>query len=293
VLQPIRVYGSPDRDQASTRQSIVLARIPHVGAQVGAVTKSAPVDHATPPPVVESTPSASSHRSQFYVDPQHELEPATVRGRSEQEEIYSQSESQTRHFRRHDAHGRRQTRGDEVADAPQLGVANGLSRLHGEVTSYSGLILALVLAASGALLYWMIIVPGQAPMADYGSNFETIGSTDIKIPEFTRPPDPIAEEQTTNPEQLTAPVETTADSAPELIHFPEPLPPPSDEPPPVFDDASAQNYPATDYSPTWDFAIESDTQESDLEDSGEGASSSPEVARREMPATPIRVSQPK
>ncbi len=281
MSQPLHVYGSSDGGQSPARRPIVLARIPHVGAQVGAVAKPAPVAHAAPVDDVESPPSAFSPGTRYYVDSQHTLAPPAGSELHEQPAEQSQPEPQSRHHRFHKAHGRRLHETSPADNSPP-GVASGLSRLHGEVTSYSGLIVTLALAASGALLYWMIIAPGQAPIADYSNSYETFGSTEIEIPEFAP--------RTASSAELSAPPETTAEAAAELTHLPEQLPAPSDEPPPVFNDASAQVYPTTDHPYEWELARLKDPDIAKEEDVA-GASPGPETLHPEMPPTPIRVSR--
>lgn len=289
MSQPFHIYGSSEGDQSSTRRPIVLARIPHVGAQVGAVDEFAPAGPAMPVPAVESQPSAFSQGTRYYVDSQHALAPPAELEPQRQPEPQSQPESQSHHQRRHKAHGHRRSPESSPAGIPQPGVASGLSRLHGEVTSYSALIVTLALAASGALLYWMIIVPGQAPMADYSNSYETFGSAEIVIPEFTLSTAQPDEFQFAPSTEIFAPPETTAEAAPELIFMPEQLPAPSDEAGPVFNDASAQVYPTTDYPQEWDLANLSETE---FFDRGLAAFSSiPEVSESGVPPTPIHVSR--
>ena len=286
---------SSDGEPSSARRPIVLARIPHVGAQVGAVAGSAPVAHAAPAAILESQPSTFSQGTRFYVDQQHALAAPTEPEFHEQlqPQAEPQAESQSRQRRFHGAHGRRQSpeasSESRPAGSPQPGVANGLSRLHGEVTSYSGLIVTLVLAASGALLYWMIVVPGRVPVADYKNSYETFGSVEIESPEFPPRTAPPAEHRLALTTEQSAPPETTADAAAELLRLPEQLPLPSDEPPPVFDDASAQDYPTTDHPQEWNLARTNDPYVS--AENSRGSSAKPEMAHREMPPTPIPVSR--
>ena len=157
------------------------------------------------------------------------------------------------------------------------------------MTSYSGLIVTLALAVSGALLYWIIIAPGQVPIADHNNSYETFGSIEITAPKFTPPTAPPAEPQIASSEEFSAPPDTTAEAAPELIHVPEQLPVPTDEAPPMFDDASAQVYPTTGYQQEWNLAGLSET---DLTAEKETSlSSKSEVTELELPPTPIRVSR--
>jgi len=114
--------------------------------------------------------------------------------------------------------------------------------LHEELASYAGLIVTLALVASGALLYWMIVAPSQAPVADYSNSFNTFGSAGIEIPKFA-PPTAVsttlpAERQFASPSKFSALPGTPAESASEPIRLPEQTPATSDEPEPRYNDAS-------------------------------------------------------
>jgi hypothetical protein len=274
VSQPFQVHESSDSQLSSARRPIVLARIPHVGVQPGAVVRSAPVAPAAPTIDPESQPDLLSQGTKFYVDQQHTLAPPTEPEFHELTEPQSGPETEPRQLRFHGAHGRR--RSPELSsetmpsDSPQPTVAGGLSRLHGEVTSNSGLIVTVALAASGLLLYWMLIVPARVPIADYKNSYETFGSVETEAPRFVPQTAPTAE--------------TTADAAGDQLHLPKQLPPPSDELP-RFDDASAQAYPATSHPHPWSVARA--TRENFRAARTSGVGTKPEMAQHEMPATPI------
>jgi hypothetical protein len=172
-------------------------------------------------------------------------------------------------------------------------LATGLSRLHEELASYAGLIVTLALLASGALLYWLIVAPSQAPVADYSNSYETFGSAEIGIPKYTPPTTPPTtlpvDRQFASPSELSALPGTTAESTSELLRLPEQTPVPSDEPEPIFNDASAKAYPATNHPHDWDLAR---LRVTDVAGENAAASSSkPEMPRPAMPPMPTPVNR--
>jgi hypothetical protein len=228
----------------------------------------------------ESQPTTPSQETRFFVDREHELAAPTEPEFHEQPRSQAEPQAEpkaelpSRRHRFHKAHGRSRSAKPSRVDSPQSGVSSGLSSFLGKVTSNPGLSVMLALAASGALLYWLIVVPGRESIADYNSNYETIGSTEIKTPEFSSP--------------AASPV-TSASAAAERHYFPEQVPTPSIEPTAVFDDASAQAYPPTRDSRNWNLARTNNRDASAK--NAFGTAVKPGVTLREMPPTPIRVSR--
>ena len=288
MSQPFHIYGSTDGGRSLARRPIVLARIPHVGTQVSTEAESAPVSHTAPAPTVESQPGPFSQGTRFYVDSKHtSTHPA-------EPQTHQQAETQSRtpgHLRSHRAHGQPRSPESPTAGSPQPSLATGLSRLHAELASYAGLIVTLALLASGALLYWLIVAPSQAPVADYSNSYETFGSAEIDIPKFTPPTTPPTtlpvERQFASPSELSALPGTPAESASELLRLPEQSPAPSDEPKPMFNDASAWAYPTTNHPHDWDLARLHVTDVA--RENAAAFSSKPEIRRPTMPPMPTPV----
>ena len=284
MSQPFHIYGSTDGGRSLARRPIVLARIPHVGTQVSTEAESAPVDHAAPAPAVESQPAPFPQGTRFYVDSQHSSAPHA------EPQTHQQAETQSRtpgHRRSHRAHGQPRSPESLTAGSPQPSLATGLSRLHEELASYAGLIVTLALLASGALLYWMIVAPSRAPVADYSNSYETFGSAEIDIPKFAPPTTLPVDRQFASPSELSALPGTTAESTSELLRLPEQTPVPSDEPEPIFNDASAKAYPATNHPHGWDLAR---LRVTDVAGENVAASSSkPEMPRPAMPPMPTPI----
>ncbi|MCG8449022.1 MAG: hypothetical protein MI725_05520, partial [Pirellulales bacterium] len=156
--------------------------------------------------------------SHFFIDQRHvtntppELAPAAA-------PADNQSNSQQYHLH-HGPHRQHQTpKSTTTKEHPehQAGMAAGLFRLHGELASYSGLIVTLVLAASAALMYLTVVVPSQTPSTDYGNSFETYGSNSLEIPQFrVETSVPVAPQMAStrlpvDPFEITSP-ETSADA---------------------------------------------------------------------------------
>ncbi len=278
MSQPFHIYGSTDGGRSLARRPIVLARIPHVGTQVSTEVESAPA------PVVESQPGPFSQGPRFYVDSQHTSAPHAEPQTHQQAETQSLTPG---HRRSHRAHGHPRSPESSTAGSPQPSLATGLSRLHEELASYAGLIVTLALVASGALLYWMIVAPSQAPVADYSNSYETFGSAEIEIPKFAPPTTPPAERQFASPSELSALPGTPAESASEPIRLPEQTPAPSDEPEPRYNDASVWAYPATNHPHGWDLSRLRVTDV--VGENAAALSSKPEMPRRAMPPMPTPV----
>jgi hypothetical protein len=264
VSQTFQIHDSSEGGQSSRRRPIVLARIPRVGVEVGAVAESTPIAPAAAP---DLQPNLPSQETRLFVDRQHELTAPTEPEFHEQpwSQAEPQPESPSRRHRFHKAHGRRRSAEPSPVDSPRSGKSSKPSSILGEVISNPGLSVILALAASAALLYWLVVVPGRVPIVDYNNNYETFGSAEIKTPEFSSP--------------TTSPV-TSSSAAAERHHFPEQGSTPSIEPMPVFDDASAQAYPATRDSRNWNLA-----RKNNRDYSAERAT------LREMPPTPIPASR--
>ena len=292
MSQPFHIYGSTDGGRSLARRPIVLARIPHVGA----VAESAPVGHTAPAPTVESQSGPFPQGTRFYVDSQHTsvppAEPETLQQAEphQQPEPQLQAETQSRtpgHRRSNRVHGHSRSPESSTAGSPPPSLATGLSRLHEELASYAGLIVALALVASGALLYWMIVAPSQAPVADYSNSFNTFGSAEIEIPKFAPSTTPPADRQFASPSEFSALPGTPAESASEVIRLPEQTPAPSDEPEPMYNDASVWAYPATDHPHGWDLSRLRVTDV--VGENAAALSSKPEMPRRAMPPMPTPV----
>lgn len=255
VEQPFHIYDSKDGGRSLAHQPIVLARIPHIGTKIGAATESAPVGRAAPVPAAESCPGVFSRGTHFFIDSQHTSTAPTHPESRSQVEPQSPTSS---HRRSHMAHSHSRSPESSAVGSPQPIVATGLSHLYEDLASYAGLIVTLVLVASGALLYWMIAAPSEAPIADYSNSFETFGSAEIEIPKFapaTTPSiTPPTEHQFASSSEFPALPETPVESASELTRLPEQTSVPSDETGPEFNDASAWNYPATDHPHGLDLA---------------------------------------
>ncbi len=265
VAQSFQIYDSTGGGRPVSRRPIVLARLPHVGAVVK--------------PAGFTPVAAFSQDTRFYVDAHHASLPAGEAAPARQFEPAPQTTS----HRRHDGPHRRPTTGKtSFPRGSQSPLATGLSEIHKQLTSYSGLIVTLALAASAALLYWMIIVPSQRPASDFGNTYDAYGATKIDIPEFEFHSAPWAEPQVPSPVASTDPLPvgrpeqsrvdepvavvaqqapawsdtlpaavdgsvTNENSAPLAKPAPEliPLPEESNEPEPIYNDASARAYPTT------------------------------------------------
>jgi hypothetical protein len=166
--------------------------------------------------------------------------------------------------------------------------------LPGRIASYSGLIVTLALAASVALLYWMIIMPGQTPREKFGNSYDTYGATKIEIPRFQVPEAPPSEPESAPAAAATEPFETnqaarSADVPPAAVVAQQPPSPsasgpPAERPPTtnsvalpaetspaplllkesdepsteveaVYNDSSAAAYPRTDHPQAWDWTV--------------------------------------
>jgi len=312
VAQPFHIYGSSGGGRSFGRRPIVLARLPHVDI---AERPTAPAAGFAP---VESQPRAFSQGTRFYLDAQHASSPVREAApvRRPEPELPS-----TSHRRRHASH--RQPRSDEASAArgQQNGVGTGRFDLPGKLASYSGLIVTLALAASAALLYWMIIVPSQMPVEDFGNGYDAYGATKIEIPQFefhSAPPtapktaspvatvdpflsarpgqsngEPAAIVAQQSPAWSDAPPaaadsQTTsetpappAEPTPELI----PLPTENNEPEQSFNDASAA-YPTTDHPLAWDLSKLGVVEVA--ADDGAAVFSAPEMAQQPAPTTNLR-----
>jgi hypothetical protein len=202
-------------------------------------------------------------------------------------------------------------------------MASGISEFHGQFTSYSGLIVTLALAASAALLYWMIIVPSQRPVNDFGNAYDTYGATKIELPEFqflsapwvapqsgspvtsfdSHPadsPEPSQEDKPaavvarqapfrseTLPAEADSP-ETGDTSPPSAEPAPEliPLSDENDEPALIYNDSSAAAYPTTGAPLPWNWAALG-VQEAAM-DGEESDPSVPQTAEQPAPAALFR-----
>jgi hypothetical protein len=305
VAQPYQIYDSKGGGRSFGRRPIVLARLPHVGAEARPAECS---------PVAAQS-SAFSRGTRFYVDAQHTRSPVGERANVRKPDRELQP---TSHHRHHGPHHRPSSEQAIVDRGTQFSVATQLSEWHRRLTSYSGLIVTLALAASAALLYWMIIAPSQRPLDDFGNAYDAFGATKVEIPQFEFPSAPPAEHHVESPvpsadpfsadrleqsrEDVPAAVvaqqtparsdtpPTTTDgpatsetSAPLLEPGPElvPLPEENDEPEPDYNDASVRAYPTTEHPLAWDLTK---LGTAEVAAAGEAAAfSAPETARQPAP----------
>lgn len=276
MTQPFQIYDSTGGGRSFGRRPIVLARLPHVGA----AAKPA----AFTPLTAQST--AFSQGTRFYVDAQHGSPPA---GEAAPAQQFDQEPQSTSHRRHHGPHRRPITGEKSALRGSQSPLATGLSEIHGRLTSYSGLIVTLALAASAALLYWMIIVPSQRSIDDFDNAYDAYGATKVELPQFHFSSSPPAKFQVPSPvtssdslpasrseqskddepaavvaqqasawsdnlrSEADSPL-TNETSAPPAKPAPDliPLPEESNEPEPIYDDASARAYPTTAHPLAWD-----------------------------------------
>lgn len=254
MSQPFPNHGSTGSGRSSSRRPIVLARIPHVGEPVGVGAKHAPVGPTASASAASSQPSALPQGTRYFVDSQHTFavaaEPPTRQHAQQQWETELRTTS-LGHHRHHGAHAHHQSDAAMVTDSPPPIAEMGLSRLHGEVNSYAGMIVTLVLMASGFLLYWILVAPGQTPVMDYNNSLETVGSIKIEIPEFDSRDDSHVGNQRTSQNALTALPEPRESVNNELIRLPEDTAEQSIEEEPVFNDASAWSFPSTGRQQVW------------------------------------------
>lgn len=182
MAQSFQVFGSQGEGRPFGRRPIVLARLPRVGV----TTRTAPVPE---PP--QSPPALSfAEATRFYVDTRHH-------DSSIQEPFDDDSEHEERpavsHRRHHASH--RRPRPEEVRGArlhepePELSFTAKLAQ-------YSGYLTTLLVAASAVVLYWIILMPNNAPQPDFRNRFDTVGAagnTQVEIPYFELPAIPAAQ----------------------------------------------------------------------------------------------------
>lgn len=279
MSQPYQIYDSTGRGRSFGRRPIVLARLPHVGAAAQPVG---------PTPVATQS-MTFSEGTRFYVDAQHTRTPMGEPAPAQQ---YEQGPQATTYRHHHGPHRRPTTDQTTVARGPQSALATGMSEIHGQLTSYSGLIVTLALAASAALLYWMIIVPSQRPANDFTNSYDAFGATKVELPDFEFPSAPWVAPQVTSPvtssdslpvdppepstddepaavvaqqspvhsdslPAATGSPETSETPAPPAESAPELMPPSgeNEEPELIYNDASASAYPTTAYPLAWDWTV--------------------------------------
>ena len=254
-----RTDSSDFQRPADNQPPIVLARLPHVGA--------------------EQPTATTTMRTQVVPEPEHlpQLDLQADIARQTRLHIADTANDDTipntRHFADHrhaadtqppaSATRTRQQptpQQQSFADAStavrsnkQSTLSARLFQLHAQVAPHAGLIVALALIASAGVVYWMIVGPAQPPLPqyEYGTEFpdEALGSISGYTPEFVaEAPQPVA---------ASAPVASSpADDQWEKVELSNPSP---DEPTrgevdpagpqPVVEPTKLQELPTADDSP--------------------------------------------
>ncbi|MCG8450448.1 MAG: hypothetical protein MI725_12840 [Pirellulales bacterium] len=143
---------------AWTRQPILLAQLPRVGAAVKSRTK----------PPLTSTPGAVSATASTQPNAETvslRVELPAARASRSVEEPSAAPRQQAMPVAR-------------VSSSPLL-------QLHARLAPHAGLIVALALIASAGLLYWLIVGPTQIPLDYYDMGPEGIGQTTVEWPAQT------------------------------------------------------------------------------------------------------------
>lgn len=157
--------------QPLRRWPIVLARLPHVGAD-------SRLGHFEPGRVIaEPIEVPENDESSHFVDRQHSA-------------THHKSQSEARKSHRHSHDRRRRERAERRPEDPvaqngqSSGLAEGLYQIHSQITPYASAIVAAALLACAGLLYWVILSPARPPGEYPGLNPGDVGLNSVELPKF-------------------------------------------------------------------------------------------------------------
>ena len=299
MIEPRLTNDSHGHGPTSSRRPILLARIPHVSESIAKADDHSPTSSTAPPTLRDLVPpptlSVADSTTHTHVDPPHASQTSVAMelevSDTASSKTWHQAEPSKQYFRQDTSHKFGQPQAN--LSSVQSESSGGLFQLQQQVTSNSGLIVTLALAASAILLLLAIVSPNEPSVDSQSHGFDLYGSVPMQVPEFAHPTDGLNESSSTQEELSLDSLANDSDDeiTPELIaedpnafswdaafratHEPgverlsakppsptenptEVLDFPEDEPPeeeePEFTDSSASDYPTTSH-PELDFSL--------------------------------------
>ena len=206
MLRPYRIDSAEDSRPRISRPPIVLARLPYVGVQSSFDGRSyhltAVQSESSEADSVSATTESRAVSLPFANDrlPQQAAVNREIQADSRQSEPSPARQEFHRTDEGHaDPHAHR-----HPFDHPTTGhpvEPSGLFQIQKQLATNSGLIVALALLASAALLYLTLIAPIDSPTIDYTDSYQFYGAetTGPSVPSFN---DPLGMESDTAPAEL-------------------------------------------------------------------------------------------